>query len=59
MKSDRQIKIDATKEEQKRVFDNMSDPKDIYAQCSDGMWERRCWKNSNGRFGWDKWKKIK
>lgn len=55
--TDRQIKSQATMAEKKRVFENMNSPQTIYAECSDGMWIKEVWKNPNGRFGWDKWRK--
>jgi hypothetical protein len=56
--SDKAIKAKATKLEHKRVFDNFSlPPKDIYAQCSDGLWVRRAW-TIVSTFGWDKWEKL-
>ena len=58
MKTDRQIKLAATKEEYRRVFDNYNLPaQDIYAECSDGTWVKRVWQNLK-KFGWGKWEKC-
>lgn len=57
-KIDRQIKAEASKAEYKRVYDNMSlPPRNIVAECSDGMWQRDAW-SALGRFGWSKWHKV-
>jgi hypothetical protein len=56
-KSNRQIKTEATKNMNLRVFDCFHAPQDITAICDDGVWEKRLWQ-SRGSFGWDKWKKI-
>lgn len=56
--TDKQIKRMATQKEFRRVFDNMNTPKDIFAECSDGIWVRFCWRNPNGKFGWDRWVKV-
>ena len=56
-KSDRSIKLEATKREYRRVYDNMCLPaRDIVAECSDGMWRRRAWQGHN-QFGWGKWER--
>jgi len=58
MKTDRQIKKEATQKEMRRVFDNMNiPPEDIFAECSDGLWVRAAWSNFR-HFGWDKWAKY-
>jgi hypothetical protein len=59
MKTNRRIKWEATRAEMIRVFDNMCLPvKDIYAECSDGMWVRKSWQGI-GKFGWaSKWVKV-
>jgi len=57
-RTDRQIKIEATRKEFSRVFDNMNLPaRDIHADCSDGKWVRRAWNGLN-RFGWGRWERI-
>lgn len=57
VKTDRQKKTEATKEEYRRVFDNYNLPGgDIYADCSDGVWIKRFWQNLN-KFGWENWKR--
>ena len=58
MASDRQAKAIATRDEKKRVFEHMNAPEDIYANCSDGWWVKRVWRNPNGVFGWNKWIKA-
>lgn len=56
--SDRSIKLEATKREYRRVYDNMCLPaRDIIAECSDGTWVRRAWQSLN-RFGWGKWERC-
>jgi hypothetical protein len=57
MKTDRQLKIAATKKEEKRVFDNFLKPSDIFVKCSDGYWEKTFWVNGS-KFGWNNWKKA-
>ncbi len=57
MKTDKQIKSEATRKHKYSVFEHMNNPHDIFADCSDGMWVRKLWKNIN-RFGWDKWEKV-
>jgi hypothetical protein len=57
IKTDTQIKTEATQRERYRVFENMNAPQDIYAECSDGTWFRGVWRNVK-YFGWDKWKKV-
>lgn len=57
MKTDRQIKMEATKKEYKRQSENLDLPKSIIAECSDGIWKRQAW-SFLGSFGWEKWKKI-
>ena len=52
--TERQLKIEATKREYKRVFEDMILPaRDIRI---DG-WVRKAW-NGLGNFGWDKWVRI-
>ena len=56
--TDKQIKAQATKKEYRRVYDNYCLPaRDIYAECSDGMWIKQAWSGLNS-FGWDKWEKC-
>ena len=58
MKTDRQIKTEATKAEHKRVFENMNPPaRDITAECSDGTWVREAWNGLNS-FGWGRWSRV-
>lgn len=57
MKTDKQIKTEATKQEYKRVFDFMNVGRDITVECSNGLWVRKFWSNPNGRFGWSRWVK--
>lgn len=57
--TDRKLKIKATKQENKLVFDYMMTPKDIYCECSNGTYVKKLWKNANGNFGWDKWELLK
>ena len=57
MKTDRQIRLAATKREYRRVFDDMCLPaQNIVAECRDGTWIKKAY-NGIGRFGWSKWKK--
>lgn len=56
--TDSKIKEMATKQARNVVIENMNSPQDIFAECSDGMWVRRVWKNPNGYFGWGKWKRA-
>ena len=57
-KSDRSIKLEATKREYRRVYDDMCLPaRDIVAECSDGMWRRRAWQGLN-QFGWGTWERC-
>ena len=58
MKTDKQIKKEATSAEYRRVYDDMAlPPRDIVAECSDGVWVRRAWQSLN-RFGWGRWIKA-
>lgn len=57
-KSDRQIKMEATKKEHARVFENMNLPcRTIYAECSDGEWKREPCRYGN--LEWSKWEKLR
>lgn len=58
MKSDKQIKGEATIAMKAAVFIDMNEPKDIIAHCSDGVHERRLWKTASGSFGWYNWIKV-
>lgn len=55
--TDRTIKQRATATENKRVFDNHDSPRNVYAECSDGLWIKPLWRSGRA-FGWDKWQKI-
>ena len=56
--NDKQIKREAVEREENRVFENMNTGRDIYAECSDGMWIKEHYRNANGTFGWLRWKKV-
>lgn len=57
-KTDRQIKAEATKRENVRVFDNMILPaRDIIAECEKAIYVKRAWNNGSS-FGWSNWEKI-
>ena len=55
--TDRQIKAQATARENRRVFEDMNLPRDIIAQCSNGLWIKKAWHGLN-KFGWGKWVKV-
>lgn len=57
MKSDKQLKKEATVKEMSSVFDHFNSPKDIQLHLKDGIWERRLIKNLN-TFWWSKWRKV-
>jgi putative addiction module killer protein len=48
---DKKKKTRATKFEKYRVFENMNNPQDIIAECSDGIWIRKLWMNADGSSG--------
>ena len=51
----RQLKTDATKREQARVYENMDlPPRDIVVEHEGHRHIKRAWQ-SPGRFGWEKW----
>lgn len=48
----------ATKEMNRKIFENFEAPADIKIEIDGQHWIRSVWKNPSGKFGWDKWKRV-
>ncbi len=53
----RQMKVQATKDEKRRVFHGMNAPQPIVIYHGGEYWQRRLWRSLN-QFGWCRWERV-